>query len=430
MLRFLAAAGILATSVGSARAADLVSSTTPYTGVTHLVYADSSIPARIHVVIVDLSSAEISLQATAESDRGHKVSEFSAISGAQVVINGDLFSPADFRPAGLAMGGAALWTGSTDDDVSGFIGFDRNGNRSNVAISPPSDVVAAADLPAGTQGVVGGRPMIVRAGVAQTSFDCSDTLAMPCLRAPRTAVAVDDTGNTLMLVVVDGWQIDSLGMTAAELGTMLAGIGAHDALMLDGGGSSVLYIAGEAGIVSSPSDGVERVVANHLGVHFGALPPGQMIGFVRDSDVFDSSKNLVGATVELDDGRQLTTDSGAMYNFSNVSPRYACVTASMPGYHTATRCQQVTSGQLVYNSIALYPNSLFVDAGPGAPDAGLPADASPAAADAAMLADAGDDDAGMGGGGGGCAASGGTGAAFALVLLLLARRVQRRTRSS
>ncbi len=111
MLRFLAAAGILVTSVGSARAADLVSSTTPYTGVTHRVYADPSIPARIHVVIVNLSLTEISLHATAESDRGHKVSEYSAISGAQVVINGDLFSPADFRPAGLAMGEAVLWTG-------------------------------------------------------------------------------------------------------------------------------------------------------------------------------------------------------------------------------------------------------------------------------------------------------------------------------
>ncbi len=126
-----------------------------------------------------------------------------------------------------------------------------------------------------------------------------------------------------------------------------------------------------------------------------------------------------------------TRQRTAFYDFTNVSPRYACVTASMPGYHSATSCKQVTSGNLVYNSIALYPNSDFVDAGP-APDAGAPADASPAAADAAMLADAGDGDAGMGGGGGGgCAASGGNGigAAFALMLLLLARRV-RHTRIS
>ncbi len=292
-------------------------------------------------------------------------------------------------------------------------------------------MVAAADLSAGTQGVVGGRPMIVRAGVAQTKFDCSDTLAMPCSRAPRTAVAVGDSGNTLMLVVVDGWQLDSLGMTASELGSMLAGIGAHDALMLDGGGSSVLYIAGEGGIVSSPSDGVERVVANHLGVRFGALPKGQLVGFVRERDIFDDTKNLAGVLVELDDGRQLTTGSDGFYNFTNVSPRLACATASLSGYHTETSCKQVVSGNLVYNSIALYPNSDFVDAGPGAPDAGAAADASPAAPDAATLTDAGEGDAGMGGGGGGCAASGGAGAGavFALALLLLARR-GRRARSS
>ena len=65
-------------------------------------------------------------------------------------------------------------------------------------------------------------------------------------------------------------------MTGAELASFLADLGAYDALMFDGGAAAELYIASEGGVVSAPSDGVERVVANHLGVHHGTLPPGQL----------------------------------------------------------------------------------------------------------------------------------------------------------
>jgi hypothetical protein len=411
-----------------ARAATLVTTTTPYLGVTHQVYEEASIPARIHVVVVDLSSAEISLSSTLENARGKKVSEYSASAGAQIVINGDFFAPADFRPRGLAMGtGAALWTNSADDAVSGFVGFDRNGNRSHVTISAPESIVAAADLPSGTQGVVGGRPMLVRAGVGQASFDCTDTIAMPCERAPRTAVAISADGNTLRLVVVDGWQAGSLGMTAGELGAFLVQHGAHDALMLDGGGASALYIAGEGGNVSSPSDGVERAVANHLGVRFGSLPTGQLFGFIRERDIMDDQANLVGALARLDSGEEFIVPADGHYSF-NTPPRFACVTASKSGYRTETRCKQVVSSDLVYNSIPLFPNSDFVDAAPGQPDAaivdaGVPADATPGSDGMG-----GAPDAGTGGGGGGCSAAETTSHVWLGVLLMVWLGATRRRR--
>ncbi|HUH06111.1 MAG TPA: phosphodiester glycosidase family protein [Kofleriaceae bacterium] len=407
----------------SASAATLVATSSPYLGVTHLVFEEPAIPARIHLVLVDLTATELSLSATAESERGKKVSQYSASSGAQIVINGDFFAPADFRPRGLAMGGAAvLWSGSTDDALEGFLGFDRNGNRSHVIISPPEDVVAANQLPVGTQGVIGGRPMLVRAGVAQSGFDCTDTIAMPCERAPRTAVSVSADGNTLHLVVVDGWQQASLGMTAAELAGFMVQQGAHDALMLDGGASSALYIAGEGGIVSSPSDGVERAVANHLGVRFGSLPPGQLVGFIRERDVIEGT-NLAGALARLDSGEEIVVGTNGYYAFTMVTPRLACVTASKSGYRTDTRCKQVVSGQMVYNSIPLFPNSDFVDAAPGAPDAAI--------ADAGVIADAppAGDGAGAdggGGGGGGCNAAGTTPPWGTLLLLFLLTGLTRR----
>ena|GEM_PF-6820614 len=85
------------------------------------------------------------------------------------------------------------------------------------------------------------------------------------------------------------------------------------------------------------------------------------------------------------------------------------------------------SGTLEYNSIALFPNSDFIDGGVGVVDAGS-ADAR-RFIDAAQLPDAGMsvDAGGGGGGGGGCASSngGGCGLAFAVLFgvgLLLWRR--------
>jgi hypothetical protein len=56
----------------------------------------------------------------------------------------------------------------------------------------------------------------------------------------------------------------------AELAAELIRLGCHDALNLDGGGSSVMALrnatTGKLGILNQPSDGRERAVANVLGV--------------------------------------------------------------------------------------------------------------------------------------------------------------------
>lgn len=50
-----------------------------------------------------------------------------------------------------------------------------------------------------------------------------------------------------------------------ELGALMKELGAHNALNLDAGGSSAMWIRGK-GVVNSPSDGSERVTGNHLAV--------------------------------------------------------------------------------------------------------------------------------------------------------------------
>src|SRR5690606_7208610 len=79
----------------------LTFSSDPYPGIHRETWTDAAIPARIHLVRVDLTSSEIALYATAESDRGVTTSEFASRKGAQLAINGDAFAVSGYVPRGL-----------------------------------------------------------------------------------------------------------------------------------------------------------------------------------------------------------------------------------------------------------------------------------------------------------------------------------------
>ena len=80
-------------------------------------------------------------------------------------------------------------------------------------------------------------------------------------RAPRTAVGVTKEGH-ILLVVVDGRQDHSIGMTLSELAAFMQEWGAVDAMNFDGGGSSEMVVNGA--VVNKPSDGRERLVGDAL----------------------------------------------------------------------------------------------------------------------------------------------------------------------
>ena len=73
-------------------------------------------------------------------------------------------------------------------------------------------------------------------------------------RHPRTAVGLK--GNKLILITVDGRRRESQGMSLHELTHILKWYGCEDAMNLDGGGSTAMYILNEPhnGIVSYPAD--------------------------------------------------------------------------------------------------------------------------------------------------------------------------------
>jgi len=88
-------------------------------------------------------------------------------------------------------------------------------------------------------------------------------------RHPRTAIAITKRKRVLF-VTVDGRNENSAGVTLFELTKLMRWIGAFDAINLDGGGSTTLWIDNynESGIVNFPTDNRkwdhegERKVAN------------------------------------------------------------------------------------------------------------------------------------------------------------------------
>lgn len=75
---------------------------------------------------------------------------------------------------------------------------------------------------------------------------------------PRTAVGIDRQQRWLVLVVVDGRQPKvSEGMSQQELAALMAELGCHDAINLDGGGSSIMLLEDDEGhlrLQNRPSD--------------------------------------------------------------------------------------------------------------------------------------------------------------------------------
>lgn len=102
---------------------------------------------------------------------------------------------------------------------------------------------------------VGGDRMILHNGVI-TDNDWAEL-------HPRTAIGYSEDGNKVYFCVVDGRSSVSAGVRTKELGDIIKSAGAFQAMNLDGGGSSAMYIK-ELGIMNRPSDGNERAVCNGI----------------------------------------------------------------------------------------------------------------------------------------------------------------------
>ena len=99
--------------------------------------------------------------------------------------------------------------------------------------------------------------------------------AFAAARHPRTAVGIGRNGQRLLLVVVDGRQKPySDGMTLPELAEVMRGLGARDAINLDGGGSTTMVYA-------EPGTANPLRIANRPSDPAGERPVGDALAIVR-----------------------------------------------------------------------------------------------------------------------------------------------------
>lgn len=140
---------------------------------------------------------------------------------------------------------------------------------------------------------IGGGPRLLQDGAPCADYQQEGFSAdFAQRRHPRTAVGID--GRRLVLAVVDGRQEPySAGMTLAELTGLMAELGCKEALNLDGGGSTTIWVRDR--VRNSPSDGVERPVANCLLV-FSKAPKGPPARLVIDPPEI---RTIAGQTVPI-----------------------------------------------------------------------------------------------------------------------------------
>jgi len=272
-------------------AAEISATNHPIPGISIFSESRAQPPTRLFVAVIDLRNHNLRLRVAAAGPdpdgagpwqttlmRPTKIAERE---GMVLVVNGDFFrargvndaegTNATFRSelwgavTGPAVSAGKVWSISANSRPC--LAVDQSG-RANISRlgSPGTNFLE----------VVSGNTLLVESGNAlpQTKQ----------LRHPRTAVGLDAKRERLVLVVVDGRKPGlAIGMTYGEVAQEMIRMGCHDALNLDGGGSSVMAVrepgAKEFRILNEPTDGRERAVANVLGITF--LAPAKT-GAARD----------------------------------------------------------------------------------------------------------------------------------------------------
>jgi MYXO-CTERM domain-containing protein len=240
--------------------------TTPYPGVTHLKHVRGA--ERWHVVTIDLATKGLSIHLSSEASRGKKLSEIAADERAQIAINGQIFRK-DYTLCGVGLTRGAPWSKVDDNACGHAIGW--SGDLRTWALFTGKGL-GKGPFPAAVTDATGGYPTLVRGGVP-CDGSRAEVCAIPPLAPadfkgpnPRTFLGVDEKRTKAFLVVIDGRELGAAtGMSLVEGARFMAGtVGAWDAVNLDGGGSSELFVASEGGVANAPSDGAERVIADAI----------------------------------------------------------------------------------------------------------------------------------------------------------------------
>lgn len=218
-------------------------------------------PQVVHELVVDTGEPGVSIQAF-DATGCQTIAAIGEAKQATAGINGGYFGSGGCPPVSLLKSAGQL-TG-VNAESRGAFGVSSAGQ-------PLVEIVdKGADWPAATD-AHGGGPILVKQGQATTATDWSaESFGASSHTAvhPRTWAGRDDSGHT-HFGTIDGRRENAAGMSFAAMGAWLASseVGVIDAVNLDGGGSSQLWIDGATpnGVVNYPSDNTNAEEPTHSG---------------------------------------------------------------------------------------------------------------------------------------------------------------------
>lgn len=225
---------------------------------------------RIHTIRIDTKAPGIRFFVTPDNgDKpgevdGRRTATFLQEFDLELAINGTGFAPitAEHKPVdvlGLSISDGTVVSEADYQSQNPVLLINAKNEARILARFKKEDLAGAHNA---MQGWYGANGMLVDAGkIVTASKDVH----------PRTAAGISKDVRYLYLLVADGRQKGiSEGITLMELAEWMKQLGCWDAMNLDGGGSTTLVMkqaGGKPVIVNSIPGGVQRSVANHLGVH-------------------------------------------------------------------------------------------------------------------------------------------------------------------
>lgn len=238
-------------------------------------------PQVVNLLAVDLDHPDIRIELTATDVWGvtrMPTSWLAARADAVAAVNGG-FAPARRHEEvgyGMMKFRGEVWPFVNDPafhhtwEAHGrnALGIDRNGNWHFASRGEESWELESSwdnDWPEMEQVMAGGsrlvqdgevHPLVVRETTKGAYLEDPVLSRLTFRRHPRTAVGITADRIAVLATVAGRFEEKAAGMTLHELAQLLVRIGCRDALELDGGGSTTMWIGDEpfSGVVNFPTD--------------------------------------------------------------------------------------------------------------------------------------------------------------------------------
>lgn len=238
-------------------------------------------PQIANVLAVDPASPAVRLQLTAADvwhEKRQPIPDLASKIGAVAAINGG-FAPSRRHPEvgyGIMKFNGQVWPfvndhafhKSTEGLGRSAVGIDREGGWHFASRGGQADALRAhwdADWPGVHDAMAGGsllvidgqvNPLVTENGATGAYLEDQTVRHLTFKRHPRTAIGVTPE-NIAVLVAIDGRHAGrAAGMTLHEVGQLMVKLGCTDAMELDGGGSTTMWLADAPGngVVNHPTD--------------------------------------------------------------------------------------------------------------------------------------------------------------------------------